>query len=372
MKQEVSDEELLELKKDGLSINIIAEILNLKPTYVSARLAKLKKNGYVFHTRTEESLEKDRKIVELKEQGKSQNEIAKLVHINASGVSQRLKTMRNNGIEIKEPKNENELMNERIIELRKKGMKISEIAKELNSNVSTISHRIQRMKKRGIEVSKENPKDIDSLDYKIEELKRNGLTQVQISKELKISSACVSERVSKLNEMGVKFPEDEIGKNSTDKRIIEMRANGASNAEISKELGIGIVAVGKRIKKMKKAGIDVPESMTKKKNFEKVDKAILNLYEQGESPIAITEKLNLTKGYASKRLLANGIRTRKSSNRQNRKKLKEVVGEEKLAKAIVNLHESKKATKEQLQTIADYYGVDLNIVTKLAEYVDER
>ena len=359
-------------QETGKSIaTIYNRIHKMKHATAEFPAIKRKKNPTVSK-RPKESLEKDKKILELKEQGISQNEIAEIVHINASGVSQRLKAMRESGIEIKEPKTENELMDDKILELRKKGMRISEIASALNSNTSTVSHRIQRMRQRGINVSKEVQIEMDSIDLQIDELKRKGFSQVQIAKQLGISGGCVSERVRKLKGMGLEFPEDEAGKNSIDKKIIEMRALGASNTEISNELGIGIVAVGKRIKKMRNAGVDVPESMTKKKQFDEIDKTIIELHEQGESPKAIAEKLNFTKGYASKRLRANGIRTRKHSPRPNRKKLKEVVGEEKLAKAILQLQESKKATKAQLKTIADYYGVDLNIVTKLAEYIEER
>ena len=229
------------------------------------------------------------------------------------------------------------------------------------------------MKKKGIDVSKTSQEDrIEDVDLQIDALKRQGLSQVQIAKKLGLTSSSISDRVSKLKRFGKEFPEDEIGKNSIDRKILEMREMGASNKDISLELGIGLIAVNKRVKRMRDAGVNVPESKTKNKDYTALDKKILKLHKQGLSPKNISDKLNLGRGYASKRLRANGIRIRKSSRRPSRKKLKEVIGEEKLAKAIVNLHESKKATKEQLQTIADYYGVNLNIVTKLAEYVDER
>jgi biotin operon repressor len=322
--------------------------------------------------RLERNREINNKIIELKEQGKSQNEIAEILHISATSVSLRVKAIRESGVQINEPKTESELMNDRIQELRKKGMGLSEIAAKLNSNVSTISYRIREMKKRGTDISKASIEELDSLDLQIEQLKRQGLSQVQIAKQLGLTSPSVSDRVSKLKRFGIEFPEDEIGKNSVDRKIIEMRKMGASNKDISLELGIGLVAVNKRVKRMKDAGVKVPESKTKNKDYTELDKTIINLHEQGVSAKEISERLKVGKGYASKRLRANGIRTRKSSPRPSRRKLKEIVGEEKLAQAIMNLQESKKATKEQLKVIADYYGVELNIVNKLVKYVEER
>ena len=126
--------------------------------------------------------------------------------------------------------------------------------------------------------------------------------------------------IKKLKQDGIEFPEDVVGLNSTDRKIIEMRKNNATIPEIAEALGVTKMAIDKRIRKMKKCNIEVPES----------------------------------------------------AYRVRRNELKEKIGEKKLAKAILKLQESKNASKQQLKIIADYYGVDLNIVTKLVDFVNEK
>ena len=321
-KERVSDEDILALRRKGLKMNEIAKLLNTSPATVSRRLSNMRERGINFPISVGEKSDINSKIIELKVEGVSQKEIAKKLNITQSSVSLRLKTMRKNGVPIEAPKSESKKIDEKIISLRENGMRNEEIAIELNLSHSTIVHRIKRMKDRGIIIPnvKRKTKEV-IIDYaKIEELKKQGLFYEQIADKLGVSVERISKAVQELKEKGIEFPEEKVGTNSIDKKIIELRRKNATIEEISTEVGITKIAIYQRIRKMKKSGIEVPES----------------------------------------------------AYRARRSDLKKKVDERKLAEAILKLQESKKATEEQLNVIAKYYNVDLNIVTKLAEYIDER
>ena len=320
-KERVSDEDILAFRLKGYKIEKIAKILGVSSSTISRRMVNMRKNGVNIPRSVAYNNDINSKILELKKQGKTQKEIAEQLNISISSVSSRLQTIKRDGIVIEAPKSESDTLNEKIITLREKGMGNNEIAEKLGLCLSTISHRVGKIKNKGINVPKPKRKrKADNIDNKVEELKRQGLTQVEIAKELGVTISKVYATIKKLKQDGIEFPEDVVGLNSTDRKIIEMRKNNATIHEIAKTLGVTKMAIDKRIRKMKKCNVEVPES----------------------------------------------------AYRARRSDLKEKIGEKKLAKAILKLQESKNASEQQLKIIADYYGVDLNIVAKLVDFVNEK
>jgi len=142
-----------------------------------------------------------------------------------------------------------------------------------------------------------------------------------------------------------------------DEQIYELRKKGLTYVKIAKELQrqsiqIGAVRVGRKckaifLKKGEKDPIEASKQRGLTDESRDLYEEIYNLRDQGLSFKKISYKLEED----------GKIISRQAVERRYKKFLK--MNEQELARAILNLSITKKATMEQIQKIADYYGVDL-------------
>jgi len=382
------DKQILNLIKKDYTRKEIGDILKISQSNISIRIKRLRNSGVVVAENKNKLDKIDLEILKLVEKGLTQNEISKRTGLSIGSISYRLKKMRDNGIVIiKHPRISKSIINEKIIELAKKGLKQKEIANELNLSNSNVSTRISNMRARGIIIPKKSQFD----ELKIIELLKEGLSINEIAQKMGLCSASISKKIEKMRRNGIEIP-SKIEHDIINRNIVELMKNGLSITEISRELGISGQTIASRIRKMKKNGIIFPT--IPKTNV--TDEQIIELLSDGISQKEIAKRLNLSNSNISmriKKMKKNGIIKEKpriysedeiydlrkkgysylkiankfkedgiqvSTETIRRKYKKVLIEEQKLAKLILNLTQSRHATLEQIKVIADYYGVDLN------------
>lgn len=176
---------------------------------------------------------------------------------------------------------------------------------------------------------------MDEIDELILKRLKEGATQKQIANELGVTQVTISYRIKKMREKGIEIPKrrDEI-----DKQILKGLADGKTKTQIAKELEVTVAAISNRIKRMKERGVEILNT-----NVE-LDEIIYDLRTNGHTYSEISNTLKTKKGIT---IVA--------------KRYKKVRAEYKeIAKGIINLVKTRHATIEQLQILAEYYGVDIS------------
>ena len=148
-----------------------------------------------------------------------------------------------------------------------------------------------------------------------------------------------------------------------EEKIYQLKEEGLSYQEIQRRVNIDI----KTIREICKRIYDSKGKKVKRgrnKESQQLDKKIDELKVQGLSYRKITKKLE-----------ENGVEISRQGAEQRHKRFLKL-NEKKLAKAILNLTITRKATMKQIQQIADYYGVDLektmNSLEEPTHSLDER
>lgn len=216
-----------------------------------------------------------------------------------------------------------------------------EIARELNKSDSFISIRIKKMKNNGIEIPKLKSK---KLDDKILQGLAQGKTVDEIANELEFTKEYILYRIRRMNNPDNVRTETKKRSEEINKIILEELAKGETLREVSEKTGKSITNISKRINKMKEQGIEVIRfKRHKKRENDEKDEEIWKRLEAGEKPINIAKDLGLSRQRVSQRL-------KQMEKRENQK----------LAKIIADLMLKKHATIEQVKTICEYYGVDID------------
>lgn len=153
-------------------------------------------------------------------------------------------------------------------------------------------------------------------------------------------------------------------------QIYKLREKGLSYKKIADELErqgikISLETVRSRCKEIYDSRGEKEPELRGRKIKEVNNEQIYNLREKGLSYRKIADELKrqgikISSGTVGSRckLIENGtVLTRQGVGQKHKKILKS--NEQQLAKAILNLVITRKATIEQIQQIADYYGVDL-------------
>ena len=245
----------------------------------------------------------------------------------------------------------------------------------------------------------------DELIEKIIEYKRQGITPFKISQLLRIKRKDVVEILRKLDEKGVnleviKRQQEKERLEKLDHEIIRLQKEGYKNYEIADILGVSLSTITKHVGAMRKQGI-VVDKTEKKIRLDSIDYEILKLLEQGLSMSEIAKTCNTNVSSISnrvKKMRENGVEIQddrefeetiydlkrqgfrykeiveRLDNKISKKKViyrynKAKESKQELAKAILQLMKTKHATLEQIQIIADYYGVDLE---KTMDSLEER
>ena len=206
----------------------------------------------------------------------------------------------------------------------------------------------------------------EELDEKIYNLRKQELSYKKISEEIGLGMEFVSKRCKVIYAVkGEKEPDCKTKKakkiyifTDTDEKIYDLRKQGISYIEIYRRLKKEKIKISYKtlIKKCKKIfiikGEEEPETLDEYKKLQtkkskRLDEKIYNLKEKGMSYKGIQEKLKKEGHDLSTDSIGKRYRRKFNCNA------------EQLSKLILNLMTTKKATLEQVEKIAEYYGVDL-------------
>lgn len=260
-------------------------------------------------------------------------------------------------------------MEEKIYELRKNGMSYNQISLELGICIEIISSVTNNIFK---ERNEEEPQDdsfkkILSKDEIIYNLRKQKKSYIEIAKETGISDTTVKKMCKKIFEMkNEEEPKTEIKRKKEsckeeNERIYNLKKARRTYSEIAEETGVSEYKVNRVCKEIfEEKGEKIPKGLGKKKQTEEsreIDQVIYNLVQEGKKQVEV-----------QKIFYKNGIELTKQSISQ-RYKREFNLNQKKLANMILNLMITKKATLEQVQVIADYYGVDLE---ETMDSLDER
>ena len=262
------DAEVVELYHSNLTMNEIAQKLNVSKTVLYEKIASMRLSRRSPRFRVKKVDE--RKILELKALGLSNVAIAKKLKIGItklntvmidSGLRQRLSDIelekfRNTVLRGKEaakrgekkysPNKTNKLEKfaEDIQDLLLDGITKTAIAERYNVSVGTIYNLIK--------ICDLKAPFIKKLDVKEEILKKlfnKGLSQNDIAERLNCSTNLIAK---KIKEMGLSRPQIKVKSpvNNNIELIKELYAKGCSNREIAKRLNVHPVWLGKKIKQL--------------------------------------------------------------------------------------------------------------------------
>ena len=338
-----------ELKKQGIKVSYYIVNLVCKAIYASKNETEPEVKKGPPKRIVDDEQEENKKIYELREKGFSYRKIVR--ELELQGIKMSVETVRKRCTQLYKLKGKNKeelqkaeskeeiyllrtqgLTYEKIVEdLEKKGIKIScymvkKVCKEMYSSKGESEPVIRR----------EPPKRVidenEELNKKIYELRESGLSYQKIEKQLevqgiKICAMTIRKICQELYKIKGKT-EPKVKKSGRTKRIID------ENEELNKKIyelrkqGLSYRGI---VEELELQGIKIC-AMTIRKICQELYKI------KGET------EPKLKKGGCSKRIKEQGYKK---------------INEQQLAKSILNLMTTKKATLEQVKIIADYYGVDL-------------
>ncbi|MBR0350736.1 MAG: winged helix-turn-helix transcriptional regulator [Clostridia bacterium] len=300
----------------------------------------------------------DNKILELLENGLNQTQISDRIGLSNATISNRIKRMKERGMVIPK-KEENDIYNQ-ILTLLKSGLNQTQIANEIGISICSISYRIKKMKEKGI-ISKKKRVENDEIDNKILELLENGLKKKEIEAILNISHFTISKRIKIMKEQGKVIPKKSRKIDKIDKKILELLEQGLSQIQIAEKIGRSNGNISYRIKKMKELGIVIP-----KKEENDIDNQILTLLKSGLNQTQVAKVLGVSHVTICVRIKKmkekeKVIKTKENYNNNDvQKEIKEETDKD-IAQKIVNLMITKKASIEQVISIAKIYQVEAEV-----------
>ena len=260
-----------------------------------------------------------------------------------------------------------QIKDSKILELLDNGLTLTQIKDELGVSIETISQRIKKMRSQGVEIPEKIKTENTENDKKILELLEKGLTQTQIKEELGVSNKNILQRIKKMRSQGIVIPnKKKTESEENDRKILELLKKGLNQSEIAEQLNLSRDKVFRNINKMRGRGIEIPKR-EKKENDER-DNKILELLEKGFSRKEIVEKMGISKQSISKRIIQ--MEERGVEIPKKKKKKIESTGAD-IARGVIDLMDKKGASEEQVRTIAEIYGVDEE-VEDLLKCIDEK
>ena len=401
-KNEIQEQnkEIIRLYENGIKQKEIAKMFGLKRSTVAGRIHR-------YYKKSEGSRNDllDKAIIDGLATGKTKTAIAKEVGKSRTTISRRIERLIEEGKifpkketkttlskEIKNPL-KSQILDDELNNIILKGMlggKTQEkLAQQIGVSRSTIGYRIKKMREQGIEIpdarkkkksikkkrnSKHKRTKNDAMDNKILACIAKKMNKTEIAEIVGLSKSAISCRIKKMKERGINIPEtipEKIGRpkktenDEIDNIILNELSNGKMQIEIAEELGISIYNIKYKISQMRKRGVNIPKTSTK--NRQKVENRIensksLNRKKDLHKSMKISETDNiileeLKKGTTQSEIARNMGVSKQAIN--YRKKKLDMIENQKLAKIIVNLIYTKKATIEQVKIIGDYYGINI-------------
>lgn len=210
---------------------------------------------------------------------------------------------------------------------------------------------------------------LDKIDRQIIEYLNNGLKQKEIAKKFSVTKQAISSRVKKLRELG-----EIIDKSAEiDQSILKGLKEGKTKAKISKELQLSVHTISYRAMKMRNQGVEIPDRSVE------IDRRILAGLAERKTHKQIAEELNMSQSGIEVRIakmkkkgIVIPVRSpgRKkdislktiSESTTTMEKQDEGRNDSEIIAGLINLTKTKHATRDQIQVIAEYYGIDFNMV----------
>ena len=250
---------------------------------------------------------------------------------------------------------------EKIYDLRKDGMSYEQISSELGICIEIITAVIKNIFE---EKNQEDPQD-DCLkkslskDEIIYNLRKQKKGYTAIAKETGISHTTVRKKCKEI----FKLRKEEEPVAETKRKVVtenckqmyeeiyDLKKQKKSYTQIVEETGLSQYKVRKACKEtFGGEGEEIPKAFYKKKQTEEskeIDQVIYNLVQEGKKQLEVKDILYKNGIVMSKQRISKRYKREFNLNQK------------KLANMILNLMITKKATLEQVQAIADYYGVNL-------------
>ena len=182
---------------------------------------------------------------------------------------------------------------------------------------------------------------------------KSGYTQTNIAEVFGVSQARICQIVREEEEKeGIKLTSHERGfkkkteLDGTDLDILEGLKNGLSHTQIGKIVGLTKRRVGQKVQRIEKiTGMTFPRNkggLKEKTELDDIDKEIIKYLGEKLTQQKIGEIVGLSGGAVT----------------QRKKKIIRIINT-KLAKEIVKLVSTRRATIEQIRIMGEYYGVDV-------------
>ena len=340
---------------EGKTISQIAIEQEISQSTVYTRIKKMKERGVEIPKGKKEKV--NDAIIQGLIEGETIEQTVKKLGISQATIYYRIKKMRKRGEKI--PKRKKKKVKDEEDNAILKGLRedktIEQIAIKIGISQSQVLKRITEMRKRGVEIQKRNKKiRNDGKDNAIILGLKNGETEDLIAKKLGISAPAVSRRIKKMRERGIEIQKGNK-KNENDEKdnaIIQGLREGKLKKQIASELGISSSLISRRINRMEKRGVKIQE-IKKTKEYDEKDGAIIDGLKKGKTKGEIAKELGIHRATVYKRI--NTMRERGVEIPEKK------ITRQEFEKAIKNLIKSKNATKTQINELAKYYGVDIDI-----------
>ena len=394
-------EQVRQLVSKGKSNQEIAEELGISKERVENDIFILRKKGKISKERRNYGIKKDsevtkrrEQVMELANEGKSNQEIAKELGIKKWMIEKDIVNLRKEGKISKERRNygikkdpEVTKRREKVRYLVSEGKSNQEIAEELGVNKGVIVRDIVILRKEG-KISKERRSQGRKKDHKVIErrekvrhLVSKGKSNQEIAEELGISKERVENDIFILRKKGKISKERRnygIKKDSevTKRReqVMELAKEGKSNQEIAKELGINKEAVARDICILRKKGKISKERrnnrIKKDPEVTKRREKVKQLVSEGKSNQEIAEELEV-----SKEVVAGDIYILKKEgkiSKERRKKDQEVTKRREQVMELANEGKSNQEIAEELEVSKEVVAGDICTLRKEGKISKER
>ncbi len=190
----VSDEVLVELFNQGKTIEEIAKTTGYNPSTVRQRL----KNIGIRSKRVKEKRVPDEVLAKLVNEGKNINQIATITGYKWHGVKYRLDKV---GLKAKKGLIKTKTVPDEIfVKLSKEGKTRKQIQTITGLSHSTVYQRLKALGLKAVQPKKGRAKESIAIDMKIAQLRQDGFTYKEIGKRLGVSDSAVCWRVKRMKE----------------------------------------------------------------------------------------------------------------------------------------------------------------------------
>ncbi len=320
---EVSEADLLALRRAGLRLPEIAARVGLTPRVLADRFHKLRKQGVDLPPlprgrppgggfRPGFGGVSDEQIVAHLQQGRWVREIAAQVGMSLTGVRYRLQALQRRGLFPAPPtKREPTISDSEVLALCQAGLRAPEIAARLGLTAVAVRGRFRTLRKQGVDlppwVRRGNPRGRSLRRASHEQLLRHlaeGLPVTEIAARLGMTRAGVYLRLKALRQQGLVSPTLHAQRRHVpDAELLALRAAGLRNPEIAAQVGLKAGGVGSRFTRLRRRGVVIPP-LSPDRPLQGTPEAVLALARTGLGHARIARELGISKTTVGSRLRA--------------------------------------------------------------------